>query len=201
MEFGVLWGARLQAIRAGWAVDGRRKGEGWRLGRGVLPIDLWRRPGVDKVRLWECLGLGRLERLWERHRFWCRGWTWEMPVRRSSTRPTLALTLAISKAKHKDTPKRVGSGRGGNELSAKVAVSCTCRSVLACGFEGCAREPVPWSFRCQPCGAACPSAYPKPHSNMTLGRFAVAAGREANDAPGVYCRLSTLAETRCQPVQ
>jgi hypothetical protein len=47
---------------------------------------------------------------------------------------------------------------------------------MECGFEGCAREPVPWSFRCQPCGAACPSAYPRPHWNI---KMAGALGQQA----------------------
>jgi hypothetical protein len=39
-----------------------------------------------------------------------------MPVGRSSTRPTLALTLAVCKAKHEETPKMIAQRGIDNEL-------------------------------------------------------------------------------------
>ena len=116
----------------------------------------WRVPSVNEVRLWEYLSLGRLERsVRKRHGLWCGRRTWKMPVRGSSTRPTLALTLANSVEK---CPEFSGGVRRGEEDLKSQCHGCAVWW-WKCGFEGGASMELQMStVRC-----CLPSAYPKPH--------------------------------------
>lgn len=108
MEVRVLGCLERGAHCAGWPVCGRREGEGWGLDWRLLFVDSWRCPGVEEMRVRNRLCLGRLEIcFWKSGRLWGGGGTWEMPVRRSSTRATLASTTCSRRTSR--SSERIGT--------------------------------------------------------------------------------------------
>lgn len=80
MEFWVMRRADLETMRRGRPIYGRGDGEGRCLGRRLLPIDLWSRPGVEEVRVRKRLCSGRLQRRVRGGGLWCGGGTGKVPV-------------------------------------------------------------------------------------------------------------------------
>ena len=80
MEVWVIGRADLEAVRRGRPVYRRGDCEGRRLGRRLLPIDSWSGPGVEKVRVRERVGPGRLQRRVRGGGLRCGGGTGKVPV-------------------------------------------------------------------------------------------------------------------------
>lgn len=148
----------------------------------------------------ECLGSGRLEAaVRERQRLGCGGWTWEMPVGRSSTRPTLALGTCRCEPEHGQKKQNKMCKRTKKEWGG------TCRERVSLvgswpvtGMQYWGQLRAGWHRASHGNRAVLPAPLPtpNPHWDLVVSDPTCLPGRESIDRRGYSANVKLVAPAR-----